>query len=339
MPTDGTVIVDMPITVIVNGQSSGSTPLGVLTGTKGFRYGPVDCDSSCGYNQLCDDTTGTCTTCSPGYAGSTCADPLVSFEAAGSGSVVVVIEGDETSRRIGAANVVLAAPLSETAVLAVDVTLVDPLGNAPRDVEVSPATITLPPGTASAIVTVTAIQDGIRDVNRTSTLTLRPVSGPSVFVDSPLRPFVKAQSRDGGPTVKSIFPTAVPLAGGKNITIAGDNWDEWVEVWIEGKRIGEFRTDRAVVVGSGSTARAGSVLSSSSSSTLLYSSEDARVEVPTSNGDFGTDTGYRLVEILNLHTQSRGSDNTLLYATEDCPEPGQFGFGTEYVGYEFDILY
>jgi hypothetical protein len=322
VPTDGSPVSDMPITVIVNGQSSGSTPLGILTGTDGFRYGLVDCNAACGYNQACDDTTGSCSLCVPGWVGSDCDIFAVLLESA-NGQLIRIAESPGFASENGALSMSLReSPGSASVTFRLDATI-------PGEVTIDPPVVTFSTtnfATPQQIM-LRAVDDAVKDGNRTLIISPTVVSGTGRFKQASAKPAVGVFTIDAFPTITSFTPSAVPLAGRVNVTITGDHWDEWVEVWFEKIRVGEFKVKRPANV-TGSTLALG-VLQSSSGN-LFEPSLSGSVTFFVENSHVtGASDGYQKVTIVNLFTRTRGADDTLMYATENCPTPGEFGFGDD----------
>jgi hypothetical protein len=322
VPTDGSPVIDLPITVIVNGQSSGSTPLGILTGTAGFRYGLVDCNAACGYNQVCDDATGSCTLCVPGWFGSECDIFAVRLEPA-NGQPIRIAESAGFAGENGALSMSLReTPGTGSVTFRLDATT-------PGEVTVDPQEVTFSTtnfATPQQIV-LRAVDDRVKDRNRTMLVAPTIVSGTGRFKQASVRPAVGVVTLDAFPTITSFTPTAVPLAGRVNVTITGDHWDEWVEVWFEKIRVGEFKVKRPANV-TGSTPALG-VLQSSSGNWFEPSLGGSVTFFVNNSHVVGAADGYQKVTIVNLFTRTWGADNTLMYATENCPTPGEFGLGDD----------
>jgi hypothetical protein len=337
VPTGGSPITDVPITVIVNGRSSGSTPLGVLTGTAGFRYGPVDCDPSCGYNQACDDATGSCLVCVPGWFGTKCDEFAIRFESA-NGQPIRVAESDGFSEENGELTFALReSPGANNPVTFQFATTL------PNEVAIEPAEVTFTSDDFATprAIRVRAVKDAFKDGNRTLLIAPTVVSGTGRFSVAGAHPTVRATTLDAFPSIAAVNPTAVPLAGRVNATIAGSNWDDWVEVWFESILVGEFRVARIISNTTGASANVLgrqqlgqstlNPLATNPGPTRTYPpSSDGAVIVPVNKTDLkDAPGGYHTVTIVNVFANTRHSDGTMLYATEDCPFPGEFGRGKD----------
>jgi hypothetical protein len=257
VPTDGTPVVDLPITVIIDGITSNPTPLGVLTGTAGFRYGVADCDPSCGFSFACDDTTFTCERCIPGFTSANCDVPLVTFtrvsDTGGSGSgsssspstslpplpssspsFLITGETPGSIREDSAAEIRVVGGASVSVTIAFTV-------SDSTDAQVLPEQRVSLVGGGSARVSLQALADGFDDGNRTGIVRAQVVSGPDQYTRSATRLQLFYITVDAAPEVVDVRPTVVPLAGGIDVTVYGSHWRDWVRVELEGRVIGEFR--------------------------------------------------------------------------------------------------
>jgi hypothetical protein len=371
VPTDGSPVSDLPITVIVNGQSSGSTPLGILTGTAGFRYGPVDCNAACGYNQACDDATGSCTLCVPGWTGAECDAFAVRFEPVITARPLLVAESrDLFLDENGAVSISLREPPDEGPVtFGIQASLRGEVTVDPPEVTFGASDFSTP-----QTVTVRAVADGVKDGNRTVSIFPAVVVGKGRYKQSTAQPVLPVSTADAFPTVSEFAPSVVPLAGQVTATITGEYWDTWVEVWFASVKVGEFRNELAPEAVTGQvnatksrsssghapnptaapTTTATTTTPSSRSSPHLPHSADlpprrsllhSQQQPNPGDGDAkqrgrvsfrvdkshvaGAAPGYQTITVVNIRSRTRAVDPNSLYATEDCPFPGQFGRGAD----------
>jgi hypothetical protein len=130
----------------------------------------------------------------------------------------------------------------------------------------------------------------------------------------------------GDPTIESIQPTVLVLATGGWITVTGRHWERVVNVIIEGTSLGLFNT--TTLVGARSAFRAPRTIRTAAEVTADDDSSIVRavsLEVPVPVlKDAG---GYHAVRVLNPTRGSGATQGNLLFATDDCPKPGQFGTG------------
>jgi outer membrane protein assembly factor BamB len=309
---------DLPLTVVVNGKSSGPTPIGVITSTAGFRYGgEVQCSEDCGFQDVCDDVTGLCTACIPGFTGDGCTTHVVQMHPLNEPMVAYESDGVRASPRIVVS--LAAAPGAPVTLRIVRASSgEDEVGFDPPELQFDDRTFA-----DARTVTVTALDDGIRDGNRTIPVTCNLVNpGPSILAGVVLFPIVNVRTIDAFPTVVSFSPTVVPLVGGVIATLNGDHWDDRVEVWIGGVRAGEYDVVRSFA--ERDAARLEFAVASSHLPELAEG-------VSKGDNDGGDPTAgrYLRLSLVNVMSGTYGAADNLVYVTSDCPEEGQFGRGKD----------
>jgi hypothetical protein len=158
----------------------------------------------------------------------------------------------------------------------------------------------------------------------------------------------------GRPTISAVAPTVLTLAEGGVITIHGIHWDEEVEVTVESHVLGLHnvsRTGQPVLGSSNSTTTTTTTTTTREMAGSGLPSISIEEPIPRLSNLQGavarpadpSRPGAIAVRILKSHLKNEGGYHTLavrnpatggtiasgeyLFATDDCPEPGQFGTG------------
>eukprot|EP00163_Fabomonas_tropica_P022184 TRINITY_DN386_c0_g1_i3.p1 TRINITY_DN386_c0_g1~~TRINITY_DN386_c0_g1_i3.p1 ORF type:complete len:3197 (-),score=554.22 TRINITY_DN386_c0_g1_i3:84-9674(-) len=184
-------------------------------------------------------------------------------------------------------------------------------------------------------VTVTGIDDDIRDGNTVCQLGFLPALSNDPMYDGSRPPDVTFVNHDSRPVIQQLFPPVSPLRG-TNMTIVGRNFDFDVRVSLGGaflpdgdvevrpmRRIG---TPSLLQVATGnqtvSTGNGSSTLPSTQSQYNPRSYEVRRVLIVTPPAP----AGYKGLRVLNLNAGGASVAVEVFY-TDDCPTEGVFGSG------------
>jgi hypothetical protein len=180
-----------------------------------------------------------------------------------------------------------------------------------------------------------------------------------MYKRSTARPVLTVTTADAFPTVVGFAPSVVPLAGQVTATITGEYWDTWIEVWFASVKVGEFRNELAPeaatvpVNATGVRTTAGHLGATQSPGSSPHAADlhghgslhGLQQPIPGGAGKArmtgrvtfgvnkshvaGASPGYQPVTIVNIRSRTRAVDQNSLFATEDCPFPGQFGRGAD----------
>jgi hypothetical protein len=217
----------------------------------------------------------------PGWFGTKCDEFAIRFEPA-NGQPIRVAESDSFPEENGELTFALReSPGANNPVTFQFATTL------PNEVAIEPAEVTFTSDDFATprAIRVRAVKDAFKDGNRTLLIAPTVVSGTGRFSVAGAHPTVRATTLDAFPSIAAVNPTAVPLAGRVNATIAGNNWDDWVEVWFESVLVGEFRVARIISNSTGATANIRSYHQQQTTlNTLVTTPGPTRTYPPSSDG-------------------------------------------------------
>jgi cysteine-rich repeat protein len=208
--------------------------------------------------------------------------------------------------------------------------------------------VVLTPQRKTASVTVRGVRDDLRDGNVTYEVVLNTTSANPDYTALPL-PRIGFVNMDLPPVLVVIVPEVSSLLG-RIVTLFGANFDASTIVTVGGNVVdgnttrvlrstpatAQRRSKRAASI---SIPRDGGFTSDDSDDHLHVT--QATATVPADAWPAGTDSalvfmapvqneeGYYSVSVENVDSTTRGSGGNMLYYTNDCPEPNQFGEGLD----------
>jgi hypothetical protein len=287
--------IDVPLVVSIDALSSVPTRISILTGTAGFRFGDVTCDPSCDFGNICNDVTGLCPSCVPGFTGAPrCVTPSLQLSV----DSKVLSEGASTTARVSFAEPPDRGPLT-----------IELRSNTPSQISFSPARTIVDTSNWNrpSEFAVFALVDGARDGNVSVVVTAHVVAGVGRFADSRQVPDARMELHDSVPMIVSFAPKVVPLAGRVNLTVTITDQDSWVAIRLGDIFVTETRPR--------STRQSGGT----SGTVALALAAD---HLPNS-------TSYLRLSVENSVTGTWHWIDNELYTTDDCPVAGEFGRGKD----------
>lgn len=276
------------------------------------------CSPPCGFPGDCDGAAIPRCICQRGYAGPpgcalqllsiAVARPLVVEGESGEGGTVEVLRG-------GAEPV----PGSTITVAAVGI-------SSPRVVwggGGAAGTGPVGPAGSPASIRLAAAADDIRSAPLPFTVTVTTSSADPLFDGIILGPVVLSLN-DSAPTIRSVTPKAVPLAGGITLTVRGDHFDQVTHVTIDGLPCNVT----GMLTRTTNRTLAQRVSLQSPSAAADPSLEEVTVlEVTTPPVRQGRANAYAVLTITNALSSTATSSATSVFYTELCPKQGQLGTG------------
>lgn len=328
------------VTVKVGDRMSAPASSSNLAAGEVFGYGK-ECIGCAWYSRCVD---GVCVGCITGFTNPPkCTTPLVTVRPVGhvAGTPLPPLVTSEDGLSTSFEIVLGASPAST---VSFDVVFSDD-----TEATAEPFVVSISPNAWStpATVTVKGFDDKLRDGNVTYAISFSVREGPKEFLaTSPMLPTFRVVNMDSAPRIEKISPELAPELG-RNVTLSISNLDPAFEIYVGGvlarvlmevtntPEINEENFDDEVTdeTGSGTDNNGGSgsgggtgapvrarALQAPGSLNSLAGLQRFIVELPIMV------KGYVTVTVVNGGgTQS--SLERVLFVTDDCPKPGQFGRG------------